>query len=76
MTLWQIFRWPLLIGVLTTTGLISGLVSDGWGDALAALGLFVPAALVAWFSLRRQPSPQRTPPRAENPSGTEPSAPR
>lgn len=76
MTLWQIFRWPLLIGVLTTTGLISGLVSDGWGDALAALGLFVPAALASWFGLRRRPSPQRKPPRAEDPSRTEPSAPR
>lgn len=50
---WTIFRWPLLIGVLTATGLVSGLVSDGWGDALAALGLFVPAVVVAWFGLRR-----------------------
>lgn len=54
MSLWQVFRWPLLIGVLTTTGLISGLVSDGWGDALAALGLAIPAALAAWLGLRRR----------------------
>ncbi len=54
MSQWQIFRWPLLIGVLTGTGLIAGLVSDGWGDAVAALGLFVPAAVAAWFGLRRR----------------------
>lgn len=55
MSLWQIFRWPLLIGVLTTAGLVSGLVSDGWGDALAALGLFVPVAVAAASWLRQPP---------------------
>lgn len=54
MSLWQIFRWPLAIGVLTLTGLISGLVSDSWGDALAAIGLFVPAAVGTWYGLRRR----------------------
>jgi hypothetical protein len=49
MSTWQIFRWPLAIGLLTFVGLISGLVSDGWGDAIAALGLFIPAAVAAWF---------------------------
>lgn len=53
MSLWQIFRWPLLIGAGTAVGLIAGLVSDGWGDALAATGLFVPAAVAAWFCLRK-----------------------
>jgi hypothetical protein len=52
MSTWQIFRWPVGIGVLTLTGLISGLVSDGWGDALAALGLFAPAAVSVWFCFR------------------------
>jgi hypothetical protein len=58
MSLWQIFRWPLAIGVLTLTGLIAGLVSDSWGDLLAAVGLFVPAAVCAWHGLRRQPGQQ------------------
>ena len=54
MSHWQVFRWPLAIAVLTITGLIAGLVSDGgWGDALAAVGLFVPGALAAWFAARR-----------------------
>ncbi len=62
MSLWQIFRWPLLIGALTATGLISGLVSDGWGDAIAALGLLTPAAVAVWFGLRRirRSEPQTT----------------
>lgn len=49
MSTWQIFRWPLAIGLLTFVGLISGLVSDGWGDAIAALGLVTPAAVATWF---------------------------
>ena len=53
MSLWQIFRWPLLIGALTAIGLVSGLVSDGWGDAFAALGLFIPAATALWLGTRR-----------------------
>jgi len=52
MSLWQTFRWPLAIALLTCVGLVSGLVSDGWGDALAALGLLVPVAAVAWFARR------------------------
>ncbi len=55
MSLAHIFRWPVLIGLLTLTGLVSGLISDGWGDALAALGLFVPAAVVVGFWLDRKP---------------------
>jgi hypothetical protein len=58
MSLWQVFRWPLAIGVLTLTGLIAGLVSDSWGDVLAAVGLFVPAAVCAWHGLRRRPGQQ------------------
>jgi hypothetical protein len=58
MSLWQIFRWPLAIGVLTLTGLIAGLVSDSWGDLLAAVGLFVPAAVCAWHGLRRRTGQQ------------------
>lgn len=58
MSLWQVFRWPLAIGVLTLTGLIAGLVSDSWGDVLAAIGLFVPAAAGTWYGLRRPRAPR------------------
>lgn len=56
MSLWRIFRWPLAIGALTLTGLIAGLVSDSWGDGLAALGLFVPSAVGIGCALRRRPT--------------------
>ena len=32
---WPLWRWPLAMGVLTLVGLVSGLVSDGVGDAIA-----------------------------------------
>jgi hypothetical protein len=54
MSLWHVLRWPLAIGLLTLIGLICGLVSDGWGDAIAALGLVVPVVVIAWFSMSRR----------------------
>jgi hypothetical protein len=47
MSTWQVFRWPLGIAAFTLFGLIAGLASDGWGDALAAAALAVPACLSA-----------------------------
>jgi hypothetical protein len=54
MSTWQIFRWPLAVVVLTLSGLIAVLMSDGWSDACAAAGLFVPAALTTWFDWRNR----------------------
>jgi uncharacterized membrane protein YjjP (DUF1212 family) len=36
---WRIFRWPLLIAVITVAGLISALVGDGIYDAASWLML-------------------------------------
>lgn len=55
MSLWQIFRWPLAIAAVCLFGLIAGLVSDGWGDHVAAVGLGVPALVCAWFGWLRRP---------------------
>lgn len=55
MSLWQIFRWPFLIGLLSLAGLITGLVSDDWGDAVAAIGLGIPTLISAWALLPRAP---------------------
>jgi|APAra7269096714_1048519.scaffolds.fasta_scaffold44923_2 hypothetical protein len=43
----EIFRMPLLIGIVSTIGLVSALLGDGIWDALswAALGFPVAAAL-------------------------------
>lgn len=53
---WRLWGWPLLMGVLTTVGLISALFSDGGaGDILAWATLGVPVAVCAWFGCRRSP---------------------
>lgn len=44
----RIFAWPALIAVLGAVGLFAALLGDGGWDALAWLGLGVPA----WLGLR------------------------
>lgn len=53
---WRLWGWPLVMGVLTTVGLISALFSDGGaGDILAWVTLGIPVAVCAWFGWRRSP---------------------
>lgn len=52
----RVWTWPVLLGLLTTTGLLSALVSDGWGDVWSWVALGVPVAVTAWYGWRRQPS--------------------
>jgi len=42
---WRIFAWPAAIGVLGAAGLFAALLGEGAWDALAWLGLGVPAVL-------------------------------
>ncbi|RZS78773.1 hypothetical protein [Pigmentiphaga kullae] len=51
----RIWAWPLALGILTITGLLSALVSDTWGDAWSWVGLGAPVAVMLWFGLRRHP---------------------
>jgi hypothetical protein len=44
----KVFAWPLVIGLLGAAGLFAALLGDGWWDALAWLGLSIPA----WLGLR------------------------
>ena len=44
-SLWQIFAVPLLLGILTTVGLVAALVGDGVWDGLSWLTLGVPIAV-------------------------------
>ena len=59
----DIFRIPLSIALLSTTGLLSALVGDGWPDLLSWLMLAIPLA-VAWRKWRtafaRKRNGQRT----------------
>jgi hypothetical protein len=47
-TIGDIFRWPLLLGVLTAIGLASALFGDGSWDALSWAVLAIPLAVLAW----------------------------
>ena len=47
---WRIFRWPLLIAVMSVVGLVSALVGDGWYDILSwlCLGACVVVMVAGW----------------------------
>lgn len=51
-TLSQIFGWPLVIGALSTVGLIAALVGDGVWDGVSWLALLLPILLYVIFLLR------------------------
>ncbi len=52
----HLWGWPIAMGLLTTTGLVSALFSDGGaGDMLAWVALGIPVAVCAWFGWRRPP---------------------
>ena len=54
-----VWGWPLALGFLTITGLVSALFSDaGWGDLLASICLGAPVVIGVWFGwLRRTAEP-------------------
>ncbi|MFY9510591.1 MAG: hypothetical protein WAQ05_06415 [Rubrivivax sp.] len=51
---WHLWAWPLALGLLSCSGLLSALVSDSWGDAWSWLALGVPVLVMVWFGLRRK----------------------
>ncbi|PJI96951.1 hypothetical protein CLU85_1708 [Acidovorax sp. 69] len=52
---------PILMAVLTTTGLATALVSDTWGDWWSWVGLGVPVAVMGWYGWPRSPSAATAP---------------
>jgi hypothetical protein len=52
---WRLWGWPIALGVLTATGLLSALVSEGWGDVWSWIALGIPVAVCAWFSWKPAP---------------------
>lgn len=59
----RVWGWPLLLAVLSASGLASALVSDGWGDAWSWLALGFPVAVTAWCAKpkRQQEQSKRIP---------------
>jgi hypothetical protein len=75
---WNLWGWPIVLGVLTTTGLLTALVSDTWGDWWSWVGLGVPVAVMCWYSWARSPAPEASATHAADSAGpaSAPSAPR
>lgn len=45
----RLWAWPIVLGVLTATGLVSALVSESWGDWWSWFALGVPVAVMTVF---------------------------
>jgi hypothetical protein len=45
---WRLWGWPLVVGLVSGTGLVSALLGDGWADGWSWIGLGLPIALAAW----------------------------
>lgn len=60
-TFTRLWRIPITVALLSASGLLSALVSDGWGDAWSWLALGLPVALIAWYGWLSQPQPQPKP---------------
>lgn len=46
--LFRLWGWPVLLAVLTASGLAWALFSDTWGDAWSWFALGAPVAAIAW----------------------------
>lgn len=55
-SLTQTFAAPLVIAIVSTVGLISALVGDGWWDAVSWVALGLPVLLYLLFIWRRRPN--------------------
>ncbi|MGJ4931174.1 hypothetical protein ACQR1I_33940 [Bradyrhizobium sp. HKCCYLS2038] len=49
LSVWEVFRAPLLIGLVAAAGLAFGLLGDGLWDGLCWLGLSVPILLALLY---------------------------
>jgi len=45
----RMWGWPIVLGLLTASGLFTALVSEGWGDVWSWLGLGIPVLVMAWY---------------------------
>ena len=49
----NIWQMPVLLAGVSTLGLASALLADGWADVLSWLALTVPVLVIFWHSLKR-----------------------
>ena len=48
----RLWGGPIVLGLLTASGLFTALVSEGWGDVWSWLGLGLPVLVMAWYGWR------------------------
>jgi hypothetical protein len=48
----KLWGMPILLGLLTTIGLLSALLGDGIWDIVSAFALGVPVIIGLWYGLR------------------------
>ena len=48
---------PIVLGGLTASGLVSALLSEGWGDVWSWIGLGVPVVVMTWYAFVRKARP-------------------
>lgn len=53
----RLWGWPIVLGLLTASGLLSALVSESVGDWWSWIALGIPVAVMAWFGWRRPHAP-------------------
>lgn len=54
LTLWQVFRAPIAIAVLSLFGLVAALLGDGLWDAAGAVALASSVAAAVWTLATRR----------------------
>lgn len=52
LSFWQIYKWPVIIFMLSISGIFAALVVDGVSDLFASLMLVYPIIVTAWYVLR------------------------
>ena len=54
LSLWQVFRIPLVVAALSLFGLVAALLDDGIWDWIGAAALGVSVAVTAWALVARR----------------------
>jgi hypothetical protein len=48
----KIWQMPVLLAIVSTLGVASALLGDGWADALSWLALTMPVLTIFWHNLK------------------------
>ena len=51
----QIWGMPVMLGILSVIGLVSGLLGDGGWDVLSGVALSLPIVVIVWYIRRPHP---------------------